>query len=74
MSTWRAGCRSSPPTWRPCAASNPRVLLVGERGGYPAAVGAALAMGLAPEDERLTFVQTNSWASRHERLLDLALG
>jgi teichuronic acid biosynthesis glycosyltransferase TuaH len=52
---------------------DPRVLLVGESSGYPAAVCAALALGPAAEDERLTFVQTNSWAARHEQLLDLAL-
>jgi teichuronic acid biosynthesis glycosyltransferase TuaH len=49
-----------------------RVLRVGSSEGYPEAVRAALAAGPAGEDERLTFVQTNSWAARHERLLDLA--
>ncbi len=57
----------------PLRGVDPRVLLVGEAAGYPAAVDRALALGPAPEDERLTFVQTNSWAARHERLLDLAL-
>lgn len=57
----------------PLRGVDPRVLLVGDSAGYPAAVDRALALGLAPEDERLTFVQTNSWAARHERLLDLAL-
>jgi teichuronic acid biosynthesis glycosyltransferase TuaH len=57
----------------PLRGVDPRVLLVGESGGYPAAVNAALALGPAAEDERLTFVQTNSWAARHERLLDVAL-
>jgi teichuronic acid biosynthesis glycosyltransferase TuaH len=54
---------------------DPRVLLVagGSGDGYQAAVGAALALGPAPENDRLTFVQTNSWDARHERLLDLAL-
>lgn len=57
----------------PLRGVDPRVLLVGDSAGYPAAIGRALALGPAPEDERLTFVQTNSWAARHERLLDLAL-
>lgn len=50
-----------------------RVTLVDEGGAYPDAVRAALELGRAPEDERLTFVQTNSWSARHNRLLDLAL-
>ncbi|HEY7961330.1 MAG TPA: hypothetical protein VID29_05355 [Solirubrobacteraceae bacterium] len=49
-----------------------RVLRVGAGAGYAGAVRAALAAGPAGEDERLTFVQRNSWAARHERLLDLA--
>jgi teichuronic acid biosynthesis glycosyltransferase TuaH len=57
----------------PLRGVDPRVLLVGQGRGYPAAVDAALALGPAPENERLTFVQTNSWEARHERLLDLAL-
>ncbi len=59
----------------PLRGVDPRVLLVagGAGDGYQAAVDAALALGPAPENERLTFVQTNSWDSRHERLLDLAL-
>ncbi len=58
---------------RPLRGVDPRVLLVGQGRGYPAAVDAALALGPARENERLTFVQTNSWEARHERLLDLAL-
>jgi glycosyltransferase involved in cell wall biosynthesis len=59
----------------PLRGVDPRVLLVGGGAGdgYQAAVDAALALGPAPENERLTFVQTNSWDARHERLLDLAL-
>ncbi len=57
---------------RPLRGVSPRVLLVGQGRGYPAAVDAALALGPARENERLTFVQTNSWESRHEQLLDLA--
>jgi glycosyltransferase involved in cell wall biosynthesis len=56
----------------PVRGIDPHVLRVSESEGYPDAVRAALAAGPAGEDERLTFVQTNSWASRHERLLDLA--
>jgi teichuronic acid biosynthesis glycosyltransferase TuaH len=60
----------------PMRGVDPRVLLVGGSGGsggYPAAVESALTLGPAAENERLTFVQTNSWAARHECLLDLAL-
>ncbi len=50
-----------------------RVTLVEDSAGYPDAVRAALELGRAEEDARLTFVQTNSWSARHDRLLDLAL-
>jgi teichuronic acid biosynthesis glycosyltransferase TuaH len=58
---------------RPMRGVDPRVTLVQDSASYPDAVLAALARGRATEDERLTFVQTNSWSARHERLLDLAL-
>jgi glycosyltransferase involved in cell wall biosynthesis len=52
---------------------HPRVVLVPESGDYTQAVRAALAMGPAPERERQEFVDANSWRSRHEKVLDLAL-
>ncbi|HVR04622.1 MAG TPA: hypothetical protein VMS02_01185 [Solirubrobacteraceae bacterium] len=50
-----------------------RVALVQRPEDYPAAVLDALHAGRAGENERLTFLHTNSWAARHERLLELAL-
>ena len=58
---------------RPVRGVDPRVTLVDDGAAYPDAVRAALELGRAAEDERLTFVQTNSWSARHDRLLDLAL-
>jgi teichuronic acid biosynthesis glycosyltransferase TuaH len=55
------------------AMRNPRVLLVPEGGDFSAAARRAVALGRAPERERLKFLDQNSWQSRHERLLDLAL-
>ncbi len=49
-----------------------RVTLVPEGGDFAAATRHALALGRAPEPERIAFVQANSWRSRHEALLDLA--
>ena len=57
----------------PVRGVDPRVALVADGAGYPDAVRAALELGRAGEDERLTFVHTNSWSARHDRLLDLAL-
>ncbi len=51
-----------------------RVVLVGEGGDFPAAVRAAHALGRARESERRAFVHANSWRSRHDALLELALG
>ena len=50
-----------------------RVRLVGEGGDFAGAVGQALALGRAAEREREAFVQANSWRSRHDSLLALAL-
>jgi teichuronic acid biosynthesis glycosyltransferase TuaH len=50
-----------------------RVVLVPAGGDYAGAVRQALAIGRASEGERLEFIDANSWRSRHERLLDLAL-
>jgi teichuronic acid biosynthesis glycosyltransferase TuaH len=57
----------------PMRGVDPRVTLVADPERYADAVRDALEAGRAGEDERLTFVNTNSWAARHERLLDLAL-
>jgi glycosyltransferase involved in cell wall biosynthesis len=51
-----------------------RVKLVGDGGDFAAAVVEALALGRAEERERLEFVRANSWRSRHDALLALALG
>jgi teichuronic acid biosynthesis glycosyltransferase TuaH len=51
-----------------------RVLLVPEGGDLVGPVSAALALGRAREDDRIAFVEANSWRARHDRLLDLALG
>jgi glycosyltransferase involved in cell wall biosynthesis len=68
---------------RPVAATNlagiagvehPRVVLADEHHGLVAAVERALAIGPASETERLRFVAANTWRSRHERILGLALG
>ncbi len=50
-----------------------RVVLVGEGEDFVAGVRAALALGPASESARMSFVTANSWASRHERVLDLVL-
>ena len=52
---------------------HPRVVLAPPRGDFTGAVQGAIDLGHAREDERLAFVQTNSWRARHSRLLDLAL-
>jgi teichuronic acid biosynthesis glycosyltransferase TuaH len=57
----------------PMRGVDPRVMLVPEGGDFAAATGRALAIGHASEQERRAFLQANSWASRHDALLDLAL-
>ena len=53
--------------------AHPRVVRVPSDGDYVQGVRDALAIGRAPEPERLEFSAANSWRSRHDRLLDLAL-
>jgi glycosyltransferase involved in cell wall biosynthesis len=48
-----------------------RVVLVHGVADFGAAIEGVIALGPAPEAERMAFVRANSWASRHERILDL---
>ncbi len=58
----------------PVRGVDPRVKLVAEGGDFAAAAAEALVLGRAAEAERLEFVRGNSWRSRHDALLALALG
>ena len=51
----------------------PRVVLVEEGADFGACLRVALALGRADEETRLGFVAENSWRSRHDELLELAL-
>jgi glycosyltransferase involved in cell wall biosynthesis len=57
----------------PMRGIDPRVLLVGAGGDFAGAARAALALGRAREGARRQFVRDNSWRSRHDALLALAL-
>jgi teichuronic acid biosynthesis glycosyltransferase TuaH len=57
----------------PMRGIDPRVILVPEGGDFAAAARAALALGRTAEPQRHAFVQANSWRSRHDALLELAL-
>jgi glycosyltransferase involved in cell wall biosynthesis len=57
----------------PMRGVDPRVVLVPEGGDFAEAIREALALGNASETDRRAFVEANSWASRHDALLDLAL-
>src|SRR5215218_2625123 len=50
---------------------SPRVVIHADLG---AAIGEALTLGRAPESERRAFAEANSWKSRQEPILRLALG
>ncbi len=58
----------------PMRGVDPRVKLVAEGGDFAGAAAEALALGRAREEQRLEFVRANSWRSRHDALLGLALG
>jgi glycosyltransferase involved in cell wall biosynthesis len=57
----------------PIAAVEGRVALTPPGGEFAPAVARALALGPAPEPERLEFLERNSWTRRFERLIGLAL-
>jgi glycosyltransferase involved in cell wall biosynthesis len=50
-----------------------RVVCVGGDEDFGAGARAAIALGPAPEAERRRFIEGNSWRSRHETVLELAL-
>lgn len=52
---------------------HPRVMLASTGDEFVQAGRDAVSVGRAPEPERLRFLDENSWRSRHDRLLDLAL-
>jgi teichuronic acid biosynthesis glycosyltransferase TuaH len=58
----------------PMRGVDPRVALVPEDGDFAAATRWALTLGRAEEQERRAFLEANSWNSRYDSLLDLALG
>ena len=49
------------------------MVLVPEDGDFASAARETLALGHAAEHERRAFLQANSWHSRYDDLLDLAL-
>jgi teichuronic acid biosynthesis glycosyltransferase TuaH len=58
----------------PVRGIDPRVLLTETTAEFADRIDEALALGPADDEHRLDFVAANSWRSRHERILDLALG
>lgn len=57
----------------PMRGIGPGVVLVGDGQSFVEGVRRALAGGRLAEADRRSFIATNSWAARHETLLDLAL-
>ena len=57
----------------PIAAVEGRVVLAPAGGELAPAVAQALALGPAPEAERLEFVARNAWSRRFDELLSIAL-
>jgi teichuronic acid biosynthesis glycosyltransferase TuaH len=58
----------------PVRAVHPSVVRVREGESFADGVAEALARGPLAEDERLEFIDANSWQRRHDDLLALALG
>lgn len=67
---------------RPVAASDlppvrivdPRIVLVPEGHSFADGVQEAIVRGPLAEDDRLAFIEANSWSRRHQQILDIAFG
>ena len=55
------------------AVGSERVVLCRKGGDFADAVAEALALGREDEEARREFIAANSWAKRHDELLDFAL-
>jgi len=56
----------------PVRVIDPRIVTVGEGDNFGDGVATALARGPLADDERLAFIDANSWQRRHDELLRLA--
>jgi glycosyltransferase involved in cell wall biosynthesis len=58
----------------PVRSGDSRIVLAPEGEGFAEAVEEALNRGPLSEEDRIAFVDANSWARRHEQILMLAFG
>jgi hypothetical protein len=58
----------------PVRAVDPRIVRVGDGESFADGVAEVLDRGPLTDDERLAFIDANSWERRHDRLLAVALG
>jgi teichuronic acid biosynthesis glycosyltransferase TuaH len=58
----------------PVRAVDPRIVFVPEGHSFADGVDEALSRGPLSEDDRLAFIDANSWSRRHEQILRVAFG
>lgn len=58
----------------PVRAVDPRIVFVPEGHSFADGVEEALSRGPLTEDDRLAFIDANSWSRRHEQILSVAFG
>jgi len=58
----------------PVRAVDPRIVFVPEGHSFADGVEEALSRGPLTEDDRLAFIDANSWSRRHEQILNVAFG
>ena len=58
----------------PVRAVDPRIVLVPEGHSFADGVEEALSRGPLTEDDRLAFIDANSWSRRHDQILRVAFG